>query len=134
MVKVQIIFCGQSGQCGLALRQDSANTESIRRTRMMHTEGGLRSGCTERALTAHTLSDFFIGTQEIAQSSALNTSNRKGGNGIFIRLSSSGWSDTANKAMKQSLARCVLWYSNHRQLSQGTSHHTKIKLYSVTKL
>lgn len=51
---------------------------------------GLNPCCAERALTAHTLSGFFIGTQATAQSSALNTTNGKRGNGIFICLSTKG--------------------------------------------
>lgn len=88
--QVRIISCGRSGQCALALRQERANSESIKLAGAMHTEGRLHPRCAERALTAHTLSGFFIGTQATAQSSALNTTNGKRGNGIFICLSSSG--------------------------------------------
>lgn len=88
--KVRIIFCGLGGQRELALRQDRANSESIKLTGVMNTEGRLHPRCAERALTARTLSGFFIGTQATAQSSALNTTNGKRGNGIFICLSSSG--------------------------------------------
>lgn len=85
--QVRIIFCGRSE---LALGQDRANSESIKPAGVMHTEGRLHPRCAERALTAHTLSGFFIGTQATAQSSALNTTNGKRGNGTFICLSSSG--------------------------------------------
>lgn len=88
--QVQIIFCGWGGQCEPTLRQDRANSESIKLTGVMNTEGRLHPRCAERALTAHTLSGFFIGTQATAQSTALNTTNGKRGNGIFICLSSSG--------------------------------------------
>ena len=88
--QVRIIFCRRSGQCELALGQDRANSESIKPAGVMHTEGRLHPRCAERALTAHTLSGFFIGTQATAQSSALNTTNGKRGNGTFICLSSSG--------------------------------------------
>lgn len=90
LVEVRIIFCGRSGQCELTLRQDRANSESIKPAGVMHTEGRPHPRCAERALTAHTLSGFFIGTQATAQSSALNTANGKGANGIFICLSSTG--------------------------------------------
>lgn len=90
LVEVRIIFCGRSWQCELALRQDRANSESIKLARVMHTEGRPHPRCAERALTAHTLSGFFIGTQATAQSAALNTTNGKRGNGIFICLSSTG--------------------------------------------
>lgn len=90
LVEVRIIFCGRSGQCELALRLDRANSESIKLAGVMHTEGRPHPHCAERALTAHTLSGFFIGTQAKAQSSALNTTNGKRGNGIFICLSSTG--------------------------------------------
>lgn len=89
-LEVRIIFRGRSGQCELALRQDRANSESIKLAGVMHTEGRPHPRCAERALTAHTLSGFFIGTQATAQSSALNTANGQRGNGIFIRLSSTG--------------------------------------------
>lgn len=88
--KSELFSVGESGQCELALRQDRANSESIKPAGAMHTEGRPHPRCAERALTAHTLSGCFIGTQATAQSSALNTSNGKGGNGIFICLSSTG--------------------------------------------
>lgn len=88
--KIRIIFCGWSGQCELALRQGRANSESIKPAGVMHTEERPHPRCAERALTAHTLSGFFIGTQATAQSSALNTANGTRGNGIFICLSSAG--------------------------------------------
>lgn len=90
LVKSKLFSVGGSGQCELALGQDRANSESIKPAGVMHTEGRLHPRCAERALTAHTLSGFFIGTQATAQSSALNATNGKRGNGTFICLSSSG--------------------------------------------
>lgn len=81
---------GWSGQCELALRRDSANSESIKPALAMRAAGRPHPRCAERALTAHTLSGFFISTQATAQSSAPNTRNGQRGNGIFIRLSSMG--------------------------------------------
>lgn len=90
LVKSKLFSVGGVGQCEPTLRQDRANSESIKLTGVMNTEGRLHPRCAERALTAHTLSGFFIGTQATAQSTALNTTNGKRGNGIFICLSSSG--------------------------------------------
>lgn len=83
LVKVPVIFCGKNGQCGLPLRQDRANSESIKLMRVMHAEGRLRPRCAERALTARTQSGFCTRIQAEAQSPALNATSRKGGNCIF---------------------------------------------------
>lgn len=90
LVKSKLFSVGGVGSASSHLDKTRANSESIKLAGVMHTEGRLHPRCAERALTAHTLSGFFIGTQATAQSSALNTTNGKRGNGIFICLSSSG--------------------------------------------
>lgn len=74
--------------CKPDLRQDQANSESIKMLGMMNTEGRLHPYCAERALTARTLSGFFIGTEAI-QCSTRAATNGQRGNGIFICPSSS---------------------------------------------
>lgn len=55
LVKDRIIFRGQSGQCELALRQDRANSESIKLAGVMHTEGRPQSLlCREGFNCSHT--------------------------------------------------------------------------------
>lgn len=88
--KSELFSVGGVGKVEFALRQDRANSESIKPAGVMHTEGRAHPRCAERALTAHTLSGFFTGTQATAQSTAVNTTNGRRGNGIFICLSSTG--------------------------------------------
>lgn len=64
-------------------RQDTANRES------MHTEGRPHPRCAERALTAHTLSGFSLALRHQRNPQLLILPMGRG-NGIFIRLSSTG--------------------------------------------
>ena len=84
--QVEIVLCVYAGRREHTLRQDRANSGLIKLTGVMNTEGRFHSDCAERALTAHTLSGFFSGTQATAQSSALNITNgnRVGGMGFLF--------------------------------------------------
>lgn len=90
LVKSELFSVGGVGSVSSHLDKTEQTVNRSSLAGVMHTEGRLHPRCAERALTAHTLSDFFIGTQATAQSSALNTTNGKRGNGIFICLSSLG--------------------------------------------
>lgn len=98
--QVQIILCGRSGRCDPVLRQDTANSESIKLAGVMNTEVRLHPRCAERALTAYTLSGFFhwhSGNSTILSS---YYHQWKEGKWDFYLSELLGWSVAANNALK----------------------------------